>query len=67
VTLPTRQIDAAIIGEPKYMTGKPCKHGHISPRWTMTGTCCQCTIELGTARRAAFKVARANRLATEDV
>lgn len=26
-----------------YFTGKPCKHGHISERYTSTGACLACT------------------------
>lgn len=26
-----------------YFTGKPCKHGHISVRFTSTGQCRECT------------------------
>ena len=67
MSLPTRQIDAAVKGEPKYMTGKPCKHGHLSPRWTQTGSCCQCGLEAGAARRSSFRLARANREEVESV
>ena len=27
-----------------YFTGKPCKHGHISKRHTISGTCYTCII-----------------------
>lgn len=43
------------LGAPKYKTGKPCKHGHVSARWTLTSNCCQCTVDRVNARRAAFK------------
>lgn len=26
----------------RYFTGKPCKHGHFSERWTSSAACCQC-------------------------
>jgi hypothetical protein len=26
----------------KYMTGRPCKHGHIAERRTDTGNCVEC-------------------------
>ena len=29
----------------RYFTGKPCKHNHISERYTSTGTCIQCHYE----------------------
>lgn len=25
-----------------YFTGKPCKHGHLAPRYTSTGACAEC-------------------------
>lgn len=25
-----------------YFTGKPCKHGHIAKRFTLSGTCYEC-------------------------
>jgi len=38
------QYRAAAIaaGATKYTTGKPCKAGHNSPRYTLNGLCCQC-------------------------
>lgn len=36
----TRQ-QALMDGDKKYFTGKPCKHGHISPRLIM-GACLEC-------------------------
>lgn len=33
---------AAEAGENKYYTGRPCAHGHESPRYTSTGICCKC-------------------------
>lgn len=32
-------------GLKKYYTGLPCKQGHLAERWTITSTCCQCTLE----------------------
>jgi len=29
-------------GKIRYFTGKPCKYGHISERYTSIGTCVQC-------------------------
>jgi hypothetical protein len=26
----------------KYMTGRPCKHGHVAERRTETGNCVEC-------------------------
>jgi len=33
---------AAREGLHKYFTGKPCKRGHLSYRYTKTGTCAAC-------------------------
>lgn len=37
----TRQ-DALAIGYIRYYTGKPCKHGHDSERYTNSRTCIEC-------------------------
>lgn len=29
--------------EPHYFTNRPCKHGHISKRFTSSGACCECS------------------------
>jgi len=40
--------EAAEKGLKKYDTGRPCKHGHDSPRYVSTGICCRCnTINVG--------------------
>ena len=57
--LPKSQLDAIYIGARKYFTGHPCKHGHVSPRWTDTSNCCQCTIDRVYARRELVKAIRA--------
>lgn len=36
-------------GLDRYSTGKPCKHGHDSPRYTYSGTCVAC-VAVSTAR-----------------
>lgn len=41
MSLATR-AEAKAAGEKKYFTGKPCKHGHISERYTCTGQCVRC-------------------------
>lgn len=33
---------AKVSGDKFYFTGKPCKHGHVSKRYTGKGTCCEC-------------------------
>ena len=40
--LPSRKI-AKAAGELLYFTGKPCNHGHISPKWVCNYKCAVCT------------------------
>ena len=35
--------DAKSHGLTTYFTGKPCKHGHISPRYVASGMCKECS------------------------
>lgn len=37
----------------RYYTGKPCKHGHITERLTINGSCCTCALEKNRKRLAA--------------
>lgn len=39
----TARNDARIANAKTYETGIPCKHGHLAPRATATGTCTVCT------------------------
>jgi 5-methylcytosine-specific restriction endonuclease McrA len=39
--------DARLAGLPRYMTGKPCKHGHVAERLTRTSHCVVCLSEQG--------------------
>lgn len=39
------RAEAKAIGYKKYFTGKPCKHGHISERYTSSKHCLQCLKE----------------------
>jgi hypothetical protein len=34
--------EAKAQGLKRYFTGKPCKHGHVSDRTTVDGSCCEC-------------------------
>jgi hypothetical protein len=36
---------AAEDGDKKYRTGRTCKNGHDSPRYTSSGICCRCNVE----------------------
>ncbi len=44
MTLPSSRPDAAALGVPKYFTGRPCKRGHMDPRYTTDGSCVSCAI-----------------------
>ena len=41
INLPSTRAEAHELGAKKYFTGKPCKHGHISERYS-GGKCIQC-------------------------
>ncbi|WP_210466970.1 hypothetical protein [Pantoea ananatis] len=45
------QLEAARQGLNKYYTGKLCKKGHKSERWTISGECVQCNVERVYRRR----------------
>ena len=40
--LPSSRNDALAIGAKRFFTGKPCKHGHVSPQYTNGGNCVEC-------------------------
>ena len=63
MSIPKTQGHARLLGLTKYRTGKPCKWGHISDRWTQTGSCCECTLEAGRRARADFAIARKKAMA----
>lgn len=45
--------DAKASGAKRYFTGIPCKHGHISERWTGSGECYDCNLIKQKAKRDA--------------
>lgn len=45
------QRQAAEKGLNKFYTGKTCKHGHLSERWTISGECVQCNVDRVYRRR----------------
>ncbi len=49
------RADAFAIGARQYYTGRPCKYGHIAPRWTTNGTCVTCGAEQKTEWRATHR------------
>jgi hypothetical protein len=53
----TRQ-DALTHGLSRYFTGKPCKHGHLSERWTLNGACAECIRVNQDRTRATFRALR---------
>jgi hypothetical protein len=38
-----------------YYTGKPCKHGHLSKRMVMDGSCYECRLERNAIERSIIK------------
>lgn len=41
-TLPDSRQAAIEAGSVHYSTGEPCKRGHVSPRYTVSGACVAC-------------------------
>ena len=37
-----KRREAKALGLPRYVTGKPCKHGHFSERYTKSAQCLEC-------------------------
>lgn len=44
----------------KYCTGKTCKHGHLSERYTVSGMCVQCCVAQATAHKQRVREAIAH-------
>ena len=42
MNLPSTRKEAQLIQSKHFFTGVPCKHGHISKRFTSTKQCCEC-------------------------
>ena len=40
--LPKTRAEAKALGAPQYFTGKPCKQGHLVPKFTSSGSCTEC-------------------------
>lgn len=38
-----KRREAKTLGLEKYTTGKPCKNGHLAERYTVNGTCVECS------------------------
>lgn len=42
MSLPASKAQAIASGQKKYFTGRPCKHGHVAPRYTCASSCSEC-------------------------
>lgn len=51
--MPKTRSVALATGEALYLTGKPCRHGHVAPRHTANGNCSMCEQER--RRKASLK------------
>lgn len=51
--LPSSRAEAKTIGSKQYDTGRPCPHGHYSPRLTSDGGCLTCSKHRSESRRRA--------------
>lgn len=45
------RTEALELGDTHYYTGEPCKHGHDSPRYALSGMCVQCSKERARQRQ----------------
>lgn len=43
--LPVSRSEAKSAGLPQYFTGKPCKQGHLAPKFTNNGSCAECLLK----------------------
>jgi len=41
---PTTRAEARAAGSMRYYPQRPCLHGHLSPRYTISGTCVECQV-----------------------
>lgn len=41
-SLPVSRSAAKAVGSTQYFTGKPCKQGHVAPKFTCSGSCTEC-------------------------
>lgn len=46
-----KRREAKALGLPKYNTGKPCRRGHLSERYTKNSHCVECAIQKSTVWR----------------
>jgi hypothetical protein len=43
--LPPSRDEVRKLGIDRFFTGRPCKHGHVAPRYVSTTQCSQCQLE----------------------
>ncbi|OJH53503.1 hypothetical protein ATN81_19135 [Agrobacterium pusense] len=48
--LPRTRAEAIEGGSKRFFTHEPCLHGHLAPRYTLGGGCCQCALERAKVR-----------------
>jgi hypothetical protein len=53
-TKPVNAAEAGRIGSRVFFSGKPCKHGHIAERQTISGSCYAC-MKVRAAKRTKAK------------
>lgn len=42
IELPSSRSEAKRIGAARFFNGRPCRHGHVAPRWTTNSSCTVC-------------------------
>ncbi|ESD44066.1 hypothetical protein HMPREF1604_01238 [Escherichia coli 908519] len=50
-------MEAAKAGLNRYFTGKRCRHGHLSERYVLNGTCVECAMNSANRHRNEFACA----------
>ena len=64
---PSSRQDAKRDGQTRYLTGKPCKHGHLAERYTKDGNCVVCTkIKLDKYRELNLDLVNERRRANKE-
>ena len=61
--LPATRADALTMRSKHYATGRPCKRGHVSARYTMNSACLECAAERATPDRSLSVAREARALA----
>ncbi|HFW6621196.1 TPA: hypothetical protein ACICHD_002812 [Escherichia coli] len=51
------RMEAAKAGLNRYFTGKRCRHGHLSERYVLNGTCVECAMNSANRHRNEFACA----------